>query len=125
MFFQTGPTERGQEVLVLLAQEVGKLPNTVLIEGHPDAKPYSGGFYDNWELSAGRATPPDAGCKSAGGLRRDQVAQARGFADQHLRTPKDPMNTSNLSHPPAKPPLSGETAKAGESQPHGEAEHGG
>jgi len=98
MFFQTGsasPTERGQEVLVRLAQEVGKLPNTVLIDGHSDAKPYSGGSYDNWELSADRATPPDAGCRSAGGLRRDQVAQARGFADQHLRTSKDPMNTSN------------------------------
>ena len=81
MFFQTGsasPTERGQEVLVRLAQEVGKLPNTVLIEGHPDAKPYSGGSYDNWELSADRVTPPDADQRGAcGGTRSLKPGDSR------------------------------------------------
>ena len=46
MFFQSGnasPTENGKELLVRLAEEIGKLPNTILVEGHTDAKPYSGG----------------------------------------------------------------------------------
>ena len=29
------------------------------------------------------------------GLRADQVMQVRGFADQHLRHPEDPLNPSN------------------------------
>jgi len=29
------------------------------------------------------------------GIRADQVAQVRGFADQRLRKPKDPLDPSN------------------------------
>jgi chemotaxis protein MotB len=134
MFFQSGsanPTENGKELLVRLAEEIGKLPNTILVEGHTDAKPYSGGAsYSNWELSADRANGARRVRQISGGLRPDQVAQVRGFADQHLRTPKDPTNTSNrrisviiqyLNAPPAAPPA--EKAKAGEGNPHGEAAH--
>src|SRR5580765_4014444 len=134
MFFQSGsanPTENGKELLVRLAEEVGKLPNTILVEGHTDAKPYSGGAsYTNWELSADRANGARRVMQISGGLRPDQVAQVRGFADQHLSTPKDPTNTSNrhisviiqyLNAPPAAPPA--EKAKAGEGNPHGEAAH--
>ncbi len=128
MFFESGsanPTERGKELLVRLAEEVGKLPNTILVEGHTDAKPYSGGTaYSNWELSANRGNSARRVMQISGGLRLDQVAQVRGFADQHLRTPKDPTNASNrrisviiqyLNAPPA------EKAKTGEEKPHGEA----
>jgi chemotaxis protein MotB len=98
MFFVSGnahPTGRGEELLVRLAGELGKLPNTLLIEGHTDAKPYSGdGAYSNWELSADRANSARR-LMQASGLRTDQVAQVRGFADQHLRTPQDPMNPAN------------------------------
>ena len=41
MFFESGsahPSERGQELLARLATEIGRLPNTVLIEGHTDAR---------------------------------------------------------------------------------------
>ena len=98
MFFDSGnahPSSRGEELLVRLAAELGKLPNTLLMEGHTDAKPYSGdGAYSNWELSADRANSARR-LMQANGLRPDQVAQVRGFADQHLRTPQDPMNPSN------------------------------
>ena len=134
MFFQSGsanPTANGKELLVRLAEELGKLPNTILVEGHTDAKPYSGGAaYGNWELSADRANGARRVMQISGGLRPDQVAQVRGFADQHLRTPKDPTNTSNrrisiiiqyLNAPPGAP--SAEKAKAGEDKPPGEAAH--
>jgi len=60
MFFESGrpmPTPSGAELLARLAEELGKLPNNLLIEGHTDAKPFvtAGGAYSNWELSADRA----------------------------------------------------------------------
>src|ERR1035437_5722642 len=58
MFFESGrplPTATGAELLTALAQELGKLPNNVLIEGHTDAKPFPGNAYSNWELSSDRA----------------------------------------------------------------------
>jgi chemotaxis protein MotB len=98
MFFGLGSshaTERGQELLVRLAEELGRLPNTLLIEGHTDAKPYAGSAaYTNWELSADRA---NAARRLMGdsGLRPAQVVQVRGFADQQLRKPEDPTNATN------------------------------
>lgn len=98
MFFESGsaqPSERGEELLARLAAEIGRLPNMVLIEGHTDAKPYPGGAsYTNWELSADRANSARR-LMQAKGMRPDQVTQVRGYADQHLRTPNDPMNPAN------------------------------
>ncbi|MGO9775157.1 MAG: flagellar motor protein MotB, partial [Terracidiphilus sp.] len=46
----------GQELLSLLASELKTLPNSLLIEGHTDATPYSNdNGYSNWDLSADRA----------------------------------------------------------------------
>jgi chemotaxis protein MotB len=45
-FFDSGspkPNDKGRELLTMLAQELGKLPNKVNIEGHTDSKPYAGG----------------------------------------------------------------------------------
>ncbi|MDX2150233.1 MAG: flagellar motor protein MotB [Bryobacteraceae bacterium] len=98
MFFESGrgePTGNGRELLVLLARELGGLPNKLLIEGHTDAKPYAdGGNYTNWELSADRANAARRLMQSSG-VRPDQVSQVRGFADQRLRTPKEPENAAN------------------------------
>ncbi len=98
MFFEIGnarPTQNGEELLVRLATELGKIPNTILIEGHTDGAPYSvGGEYNNWELSTDRANTARRLMES-NGLRPAQVKQVRGFADQQLRTPEDPTNPAN------------------------------
>jgi len=98
MFFESGraePTATGSELLARLAAELGKLPNNLLIEGHTDAKPYStNGSYSNWELSADRANAARK-LMVAEGVRPDQVAQVRGFAERQLRHPEDPMAASN------------------------------
>ncbi len=81
------PTIKEKKLLVLLAQELGKLPNKLSIEGHTDSKPYPGTkAYGNWELSADRANAARR-LMQANGIREDQVAQVRGFADQRLRMP--------------------------------------
>jgi chemotaxis protein MotB len=52
----SGLNASGQELLALLAVELGKVPNHVSVEGHTDAKPFTGKrSYSNWELSADRA----------------------------------------------------------------------
>src|SRR5262249_23588799 len=98
MFFESGkanPTETGKELLSSLATEMGKLSNSIVIEGHTDAKPFSnGGAYTNWELSTDRANAARRFMEEHG-LRLDQVKQVRGFADQQLRDPKDPENATN------------------------------
>ncbi|MFY9674174.1 MAG: flagellar motor protein MotB [Terriglobales bacterium] len=97
-FFDSGrstPNDTGKEIVVLLAQELGKLPNHVSIEGHTDAKPYGeNANYSNWELSADRANAARRVMQQAG-LRADQVSQVRGFADQRLRNKTDPLDAAN------------------------------
>ncbi len=97
-FFEVGnsaPSDNGQELLSLLARELGKLPNHLSIEGHTDSKPYAGlREYGNWELSTDRANAARR-LMQHDGVRSDQVAQVRGYADQMLRTPAQPLDPSN------------------------------
>ena len=97
-FFLSGnaqPTDTGREILIKLAQQLGKLPNSVSIEGHTDAKPFAGGReYGNWELSSDRANAARR-LMQLNGLRSNQVTQVRGYADQHLRKADKPEDASN------------------------------
>ena len=97
-FFNLGsatPTENGKQLLSLLANELGKFPNHVSIEGHTDAKPYMGkSGYSNWELSADRANAARR-LMQQNGLGVSQVSQIRGFADQMLRKADAPLDASN------------------------------
>ena len=97
-FFETGnsrPTPFGKDLLQRLAEEIGKLPNKVTVEGHTDSRPYHGeGEYSNWELSADRANAARRWMQE-NGMRPDQVTQVRGFADQSLRIPARPTDGSN------------------------------
>jgi chemotaxis protein MotB len=97
-FFENGkaqPTPDLQELLKVLSVEVGKLPNPVSIEGHTDSKPFSDSqTYGNWELSTDRANAARRLMQDSG-LRPDQVAQVRGYADQNLHKPLQPEDASN------------------------------
>ena len=97
-FFDSGSStlnQSGQEMLSLLAAELGKVPNHVSVEGHTDAKPFAGKRnYSNWELSADRANAARRLMQDSG-LHADQVSQVRGFADQRLRNAHDPQEASN------------------------------
>jgi len=97
-FFESGDTEpnsNGRELLMTIAEELGKISNEISIEGHTDSEPYSGrANYSNWELSTDRANASRR-LMQLHGLRSDQVAQVRGFADQDPRNTKDPSDPSN------------------------------
>jgi chemotaxis protein MotB len=97
-FYQSGSAQlspNGQELLALLAAELKTLPNQLLIEGHTDATQYSTDTnYSNWELSADRANAARR-LLQQNGVRRDQVTQVRGFADQMLRVRSNPYDPSN------------------------------
>jgi chemotaxis protein MotB len=98
MFFANGspePTKEGSSVLVAITGVISKLPNRVIVEGHTDSVPFSGGGeYGNWELSSARANAARI-VMAHGGLRENQLAEIRGFADQQLRLPKQPDDPSN------------------------------
>src|SRR5258708_4818930 len=102
-------------MLKMMSSELGKLHNLLLVEGHTDAHPFaSSNGYSNWELSSDRANAARKLMQESG-LRADQVAEVRGFADQRLRKPADPFDPSNRRvsivvkylnppPPPAAPP---------------------
>jgi chemotaxis protein MotB len=97
-FFDSGRAKLnadGSEMLITLAQELGKLPNKLSIEGHTDSTPYApSAAYGNWELSSDRANAARRVMQD-NGIRADQVTQVRGFADQNLRKPEAPLDPSN------------------------------
>jgi chemotaxis protein MotB len=97
-FFESGssrPTEFGKDLLKRLAEEIGKLPNRVTMEGHTDSLAFKGGAeYTNWELSSDRANAARRWMQE-NGMREDQVTQVRGFADQSPRVPNHPDDPSN------------------------------
>ena len=97
-FFETGspiPTSAGKDMVAKLAEEIGKLPNRVTIEGHTDAQPFTAKpDYSNWELSADRANAARR-LMEFYGMRFDQVSQVRGFADQSPRNLADAFDPKN------------------------------
>jgi chemotaxis protein MotB len=97
-FYELGSAKlsaNGQELLSLLGAELKTLPNSLLIEGHTDATPYSNdGGYSNWDLSADRANSARK-LLQQDGVRTNQVTQVRGYADQMLRVKNNPIDPSN------------------------------
>jgi chemotaxis protein MotB len=97
-FFELGspaPTPALREMLRVLSQELGKLPNNISIEGHTDSMVYTATHgYDNWDLSSGRANEARR-LMLAEGIRSEQISQVRGFADRQPRVPAHPEDPSN------------------------------
>ena len=97
-FFDSGSPKLngdGHELVIALALELSKLPNRLSIEGHTDSKPYSTSkTYSNWELSTDRANAARRLMQTSG-IGPEQITQVRGFADQRLRKPDNPLDPSN------------------------------
>jgi chemotaxis protein MotB len=96
-FFDSGSAAlRGESerILTVIARELGRLANDVVIEGHTDSRAYSNGdHYGNWELSSDRANAARR-VMEGHGLGVHQVRSVRGFADTALHI-KDPLDSRN------------------------------
>ena len=97
-FFESGSSElkpRAKLLLKIIADELGKLPNKVIIEGHTDSYQYAEkANYTNWELSADRCNSTRRWMKD-NGLRPDQMAEVRGFADTEPKIKDNPADARN------------------------------
>jgi len=101
MFFVSGspaPTAAGQHLLQVLAIEIARLPNAIVIEGHTDSRPFRNAGpaagYSNWELASDRANAARR-LLHAYGVRPEQVVEVRGFADQRPFNQQDRNDARN------------------------------
>lgn len=99
VFFELGTAKlkkKPLELLHIIGQELSKLNNKIIIEGHTDARAYSGGNlgYTNYELSADRANSARRALIE-GGMNMEQIDEIRGYAANRLRDKKDPYNSVN------------------------------
>ena len=97
IFFESGsghPSQVGRDLILRLGEELKKLPNDLLIEGHTDSKPFADGDYSNWELSTDRANAARR-LMEENGMPHGRIVQVRGFADTDLRDKLHPEAASN------------------------------
>jgi chemotaxis protein MotB len=97
LFFDSGSASLKpytQKLLRLIAKQLGKFQNPMVIEGHTDSHPLGrAGGYSNWELSADRANSARRAMET-GGLMPGQVLAVRGYADRKPKH-KDAFHYSN------------------------------
>lgn len=100
MFFESGnarPSAYGEHILGMLAGELGRLPNQIVIEGHTDARVYHSQArdgYGNWELSVDRANLARRVLVS-GGVDAARIGEIRGYADRRALIQEDPHDSRN------------------------------
>jgi chemotaxis protein MotB len=101
MFFVSGspnPTPSGERLIQTLAEELGRMQNQIVIEGHTDSRPFKNSGptsgYSNWELSSDRANAARR-LLHGFGLAPNQVVEVRGFADRKLMEPAAPDDARN------------------------------
>jgi chemotaxis protein MotB len=86
--------EQGRLALGVIGEELTKLDNPVVIEGHTDAAQYQRRDYTNWELSADRANAARRILEGTG-LAATRVVEVNGLADKQLRVPHRPLDPAN------------------------------
>lgn len=84
------------KILRELAPFLMRVPNSIGITGHTDAKPYGSvsGGYSNWELSADRANAARRELLR-GGLEESKIQRVVGLASSVLFDKDDPLNPKN------------------------------
>jgi chemotaxis protein MotB len=96
-FFAFGSSElkpAAARALGIIARELRKLPNDLMLEGHTDAARYVRPGYSNWELSVDRANAARRAMEAAG-LEGWRVREVRGYADRELRVADNPLDPAN------------------------------
>ena len=98
VFFDIGTATlqpEAKEILMTISDELGKMSNHVIVEGHTDARQYGNVTgYTNYELSADRANAARRVLVSSG-ISNEKIDQVRGFADKRLHNAADPFDVTN------------------------------
>jgi chemotaxis protein MotB len=97
MFFQLSSARMlppARAAIEVIGQELAKLPNPIVIEGHTDAAQYGSEQYSNWELSVDRANSARRGLLGAG-VAAPRFSEVRGYADRQLRIKDNPFADAN------------------------------
>lgn len=83
---------------VQVMEKVGLLlkmsSGSIVIRGHTDGRPFKSAAYDNWRLSSARAQMA-LYMLVRGGLSKNRVEKVEGYADRHLKAPKNPFSSEN------------------------------
>jgi chemotaxis protein MotB len=88
------PTQKAQDILKLVAENIIDIPNRIAIEGHTDAAPFRSAQITNWELSTDRASSARR-ILEANGIEPERIARVVGYADQELFIKLDPNDPRN------------------------------
>ena len=122
-FFDIGSAKlsgQGIQILSVIGQELAKLDNKIVVEGHTDSKKYQyNDRYSNWELSADRANSARKLLEEKA-VKPGQIYEIRGYADNAPMIKDNPADARNrriaivvLAHDPERdgtePEESGET----------------
>lgn len=85
-----------RELLRLIGEVLGEVPNRLTLEGHTDSMPFGADerSYSNWELSADRANASRREL-IAGGLPEDHVLRVQGLAASQPFDRQDPLAAVN------------------------------
>jgi chemotaxis protein MotB len=99
VFFEIGTShlnDKADRLLENIGGRLGRLSNRLVVEGHTDSRPYSGGTtgYSNFELSSERANSARRAL-IRGGATESGIDEIRGYADRRLRDKTDPLAAVN------------------------------
>lgn len=81
-------------IMEKIAKIVQTYPETLVVRGHTDGRPYRSGTYDNWRLSTARAHMAYY-MLVRGGVDEKRFERVEGYADRQLRIASDPEAAQN------------------------------
>lgn len=87
-------TQKGKQILAIVADNTQDISNRIAIEGHTDSAPFHGGQITNWELSTSRASTARRELEN-NGLSPSRIARVVGYADQELYIKDNPRDSRN------------------------------
>lgn len=96
-YFEVGSTtvtSRAKQIIGELGVVLARSGRVMKVYGHTDARSYVGNGYDNFDLSAERANAVKR-VLTAAGVRKAQIKEVVGFADQRLKIAANPLDPRN------------------------------
>ena len=97
MFFEVGSDAlhpNANKILSIIGKELAGLDNSIVIEGHTDARQYMNNDYTNWELSADRAGAARY-VLMKNGVTNHQIYGIEGYGDRFPKIADNPLDGRN------------------------------